>query len=36
MPYHVVVHLEPIATDEPAEFLSDEFINETADLFQRQ
>jgi hypothetical protein len=30
MPYHVVVHLEPASGPEPAEFLSDEFINETA------
>lgn len=29
-PYHVVVHLKAVAAEEPTEFLSDEFINDTA------
>ena len=29
-PYHVVVHLEALPMEEPIEFLSDDFINETA------
>ncbi len=29
-PYHVVVHVEPVGNDARSEYLSDEFINETA------
>jgi len=29
-PYHVVVHVEPVARTENAEYLPDEFINDTA------
>jgi hypothetical protein len=29
-PYHVVVHVEPTIYEEPGEYLSDEFVNETA------
>ena len=29
-PYHVVVHLEPVGEERSTEFLSDQFINETA------
>lgn len=29
-PYHVVVHIEPAATPSSPEYLTDEFVNETA------
>ncbi len=32
-PYHVVVHVEPAVPNEKSEYLTDDFINETAGMW---